>query len=165
MYTLALDISTTTTGYSLWNDKECIISGSAHKKAKKGDIWIDRVKFMAQEIKEVIKGYQVDYIVVEDAFSRLNVNTLKKLCLAQGLIIGALLQGSCSLVMVYPKTWQSYHGIANLKREQLKEFTPENAPTIIHRELTNNTDDEADAIHIGHWFVNQDISEITKEKE
>ena len=67
--------------------------------------------------------------------------------------------------MVYPKTWQSYHGIANLKREQLKEFTPENAPKIIHRELTNNTDDEADAIHIGHWFVNQDISEITKEKE
>lgn len=156
MYTLALDISTTTTGYSLWNDKECIISGSAHKKAKKGDIWIDRVKFMAQEIKEVVKGYQVDYIVVEDAFSRLNVNTLKKLCLAQGLIIGVVSQANSKLVMVYPKTWQKYYGIANLKREQLKEFTIEHSIKITNQELMSGTDDEADAIHIGNWFVNQE---------
>lgn len=165
MLTLALDISTTTTGYSLWNDKECIINGSAHKKAKKGDIWIDRVKFMAQEIKEVVKDYRIDYIVVEDAFSRLNVNTLKKLCLAQGLIIGALLEETCSLVMVYPKTWQKFYGITNLKREQLKEFTVENASNIVTTGLNSNTDDEADAIHIGNWFVNQDISKIVEKEK
>lgn len=165
MYTLALDISTTTTGYSLWNDKECIISGSAHKKAKNGDIWIDRVTYMSNYIKNITKGYEISYIVVEDAFNQRNIDTLKKLCLAQGLIIGAVSQENSKLIMVYPKTWQSYHGIANLKREQLKEFTPENAPKIIHRELVNKTDDEADAIHIGNWFVNQDISEITKEKK
>ena len=156
MYILALDISTSTTGYSLWQDKKFIMSSSVHKKVKKGDTWIDRVTFMAKEIKEKTKDIKIDYIVVEDAFSRLNVNTLKKLCLAQGLIIGVVSQANSKLVMVYPKTWQKYYGIANLKREQLKGFTIENSIKITNQELTSGTDDEADAIHIGNWFVNQE---------
>lgn len=157
IYTLALDISTSTTGFSLWEDKKCILSDSVHKKNKKNDTWIDRVTYMSNYIKNITKDYEISYIVVEDAFSRLNVNTLKKLCLAQGLIIGTVSQENSKLIMVYPKTWQSYHGIANLKREMLKEFTLENAPNIIHRELTSNTDDEADSIHIGSWFVNTQL--------
>ena len=97
MYILALDISTSTTGYSLWQDKKFIMSSSVHKKVKKGDTWIDRVTFMAKEIKEKTKDIKIDYIVVEDAFSRLNVNTLKKLCLAQGLIIGVVSQANSKI--------------------------------------------------------------------
>lgn len=151
MSILALDISTTATGYSIYKDGELIQSGVLTFKDRD---WLNRVKYMADELDKITDNHKINTAVIEDTFSRLNVSTLKKLCLAQGIIIGPLLIKNISLEQVYPKEWQSFHGLAKFKRAEIKENSIKIATTIANKEI--KTDDEADAILIGKYFSNKE---------
>lgn len=150
---LALDVSTSATGYALYSEGTCKLSGVIKKPASKKNNWLIRVQEMAKELENVLSDYNVDVFVIEDSFNSLNVKTLKKLCLAQGLLIGRLI-GESELVQVYPKEWQAYYGLARMKRAEIKEKSIGIAQKIT--KMSNpKSDDEADAIVIGNYYVNR----------
>lgn len=146
---LSLDISTTSTGYSFFEDGVYKESGVIAPKEKD---WLERVIQMSKELQEKYPNGSIDTLVVENTFAKININTLKKLCMAQGIMIGALLYKNTELFQVYPKSWQSHYSLGNYKREELKKATLQRARDLTLKDEIKK-DDEADAILIGLYAI------------
>lgn len=102
---LALDVSTSSTGYAVYRAGECITSGTLVYKDKD---WVVRVRKMSVDIYNLSNSLGITHVVVEDTYVSKNINTVKKLCMAQGILIGNTL--NAKVIQVYPTSWKSYFG-------------------------------------------------------
>lgn len=143
---LALDVSTSSTGYAVYRDGECITSGVLVYKDKD---WVIRVRKMSGEIYRLSNLLGITHVVVEDTYVSKNINTVKKLCIAQGIIIGNTL--NAKVIQVYPTSWKSYFVLTKNKttRSTQKQSSLTIAETL-HR-LNTDSDDEADAVLLGKY--------------
>lgn len=143
---LALDVSTTSTGYAVYRDGECITSGTLEYKDKD---WVVRVRKMSVDIYNLSNSLGITHVVVEDTYVSKNINTVKKLCMAQGILIGNTF--NAKVVQVYPTSWKSYFGLTKKKttRVSQKQSSLTIAETL-HR-LNTDSDDEADAVLLGKY--------------
>lgn len=148
---LALDISTTDTGYSIFTEKGYVKSGSVKRKEKD---WLERVLCMKKEIKE--QCARPDFLIVESGFSGRNVLTLKKLCIAQGIFIGTY--PKAEVHFVYPKEWQSHFSF-DCKRKEIKEHSIQKASVLTKKEITD--DNESDSVLIGQYFLDVKLKNAT----
>ena len=55
-----------------------------------GKDWLTRVRKMADKVTELNRDFNIDTVVIEDTFFLKNIKTVKKLCLAQGILLGQL---------------------------------------------------------------------------
>ena len=146
---LALDVSTTSTGYALYVGDKLTKFGFIKPTGKD---WLVRVRKMADKVVELDKDYSIDTVVIEDTFFLKNIKTVKKLCLAQGILLGQL--PKANLIQVFPNTWKKHFGLGKGKatRSEQKQTSISVAETLFLIEYGIN-DDEADAILMGRYVL------------
>lgn len=156
MIYLALDASTHSTGVAIFDDDkligyECITASST-------DL-IKRIHKMTDRILEIIKEYNIQTIILEEVRPEnglQNIKTQKALMFLQAAINFTVHDNTPKVTIeyVYPSEWRKQCGIhtgRGIKRESLKQadmdFVKENYKIDVN-------DDIADAICIGHAYVN-----------
>lgn len=146
---LALDVSTTSTGYAVYVDDKLVRYGFIKPKEKD---WVDRVRKMSDEVVLLSQEFNITTVVIEDTFFLKNIKTVKKLCLAQGMLLGQL--PKANLIQVFPNTWKKHFGLGKGKatRDEQKQTSISVAETLF---LISNrlNDDEADAILMGRYVL------------
>ena len=120
MITMALDASSTCTGWSVFKDGNYIESGFIDlKKDKNTD---HRIYEMAKKISELISYYKPHKIILEDTMMSSNVSTLKMLANLAGAIKFYCYLHDFELETLYPSEWRGLLHIQGkgAKRNELK---------------------------------------------
>lgn len=146
---LALDVSTTSTGYAIYVGNKLTKYGHVKPTCKD---WLVRLRKMSDKVTELDKEYNIDTVVIEDTFFLKNIKTVKKLCLAQGILLGQL--PKANLIQVFPNTWKKHFGLCKGKatRDEQKQTSISVAETMFLIGHGIN-DDEADAILMGRYVL------------
>lgn len=145
MTTLALDISTKSTGYSVFENGELVTSGVISSKETD---YIERGRQLANLVKAIAEAYQPTDLVVEDLKVIHNQKTLVMLGTVHGLIIGAL--PNIPVTYIGPTVWRAgfNHGL-NAKRDLAKKRAIQFVEALYGLKVG---DDEAEAILLGKFF-------------
>ena len=153
MKVLALDISTKSTGYAVFDEGELIQSGCITATSS---FVLERIEKITKELEEKVDIDSIDKVIVEDplpAFCGHNMTVYKALTYAQGNIAIMLYRhNKLTMEFISSSEWRARCGIhtgRGVKRDVLKQldidFVKENYNKTVN-------DDEADAIGIGHAY-------------
>lgn len=155
---IALDASTSCTGYAVFDGDELV----AHGKIKPhGDDWRDRIMDETMALAALIREYHPRVIIAEDLPLKPGVNTLQKLGAVHGMILSLCAGFRIKPMFVLPTNWRHDIGLfdgtrAGMKRDVMKEKAVCMANGIFGLDLqwvsptsTKNDDDVAEAILIG----------------
>lgn len=120
MITMALDASSTCTGWSVFEDGNYIESGFIDLKKDKDSE--HRIYEMAKKIGEKIYYYQPHKIILEDTMMSSNVSTLKLLANLAGAIKFYCYLHNYNIETLYPSEWRKLLHIQEkgAKRNELK---------------------------------------------
>ena len=107
---IGLDMSTTSTGWCLFYDKELETYGCLKETEKDMSI---RLINMRNQIKEVLNKNMPDVVIIEEIpiSSKANLNVGKSLCVLQGLILGVCADLNIPYIMTAPSKWRAKVGI------------------------------------------------------
>ena len=150
---LALDISTTSTGYAIFKEKELILSGII---APTGNV-ITRIEKIAEKVNELMLEYNPDIIYAEEpepAFVKNNIDVYRKLTFAHGAIAIVLNHYSKEMKLCSSSHWRKQVGIKTgrgITRAQLKPLDIAKANELFN--LNTKNDDLADAVLIGWSYI------------
>lgn len=153
MTILALDISTTSTGYSIFENKKLIAYGVI---APTGKV-LTRIEKIADEINLLMLEYKPDIIYAEEpepAFVKNNIDVYRKLTFAHGAISIVLNHYSKEMQLCSANHWRKQVGIKTgpgIVRAQLKPLDIAKANELF--KLNTQNDDLADAILIGWSYI------------
>lgn len=146
MRILALDQSSVTTGYSIFDDGQLIDYG----KFKLTDEHVgQRLVKYKKKIAELIEKYDVDEVAFEDIQMQNQINnvyTFKVLAEIYGVTEEYLSEQGHSYQVISSNTWKSELGIKGKKRDEQKRNCQE---YVLQHYGQKVTQDEADAIAIG----------------
>lgn len=155
MKLLALDCSTKATGVAIFENKKLL--GSSVITASSTDL-IKRIHKMVDTIDQLITELNIDQVTMEEVIPdhAKNAQTFKALMYLQAAIVIMLhdKHPRVGIDLTYPGSWRSTCGIKigrGVKRETLKEADIKFANQTYN--LTITSDDEADAICIGHAYL------------
>jgi Holliday junction resolvasome RuvABC endonuclease subunit len=151
---LAIDQATKISGYSIWDDKKLTTYGKLEVNPKIQII--ERMKLMSEKIVDLIDKTMPDMLILEDVQYQKNQKTFQELANLQGVIMAYLFKIDMPFQIVYPTTWKSFCSIKGKKREEQKENTK---IFVKYRYKIDVSEDEADAVGIGHWAINNIINE------
>lgn len=155
MKILALDNATVNCGYAIYNGSKLTDSGVlTASKSKHID---ERLEVLRSGILGLITAHNIEQIVFEDtmltARGHNNLQTFKKLCWLQGMIVGICFEKKINYYIYLPSSWRSNIGFLkghNLNRETQKKLAIDFAKKQYCKDVT---DDEAEAICIGHSHI------------
>lgn len=166
MTILALDASTKSTGWAIFEDTRLQTYGCV--TASSVDL-VKRIYKIIDNLKIILTQNKIDKIILEEVRPEetgiQNLKTHKALMYLQAAIVFLVHDNfpTIEIEYVYPSEWRSKCGIKTgrgIRRELLKE------KDILFVYETYNikvNDDTADAIGIGHAYVNQLDNEINWE--
>jgi len=169
---LALDLSTKSTGFAIFNieTKELIAYGCL---VEKNTNVLNRIPSMENKIIDLFKKYKITKVVAEEVLMN---ETLKDSCYGNQKTLKALLylQGAISIRVfkdykleieyIQANVWRSIIGIKvgrGIKRETLKKEDIRFAAQTYSLDQASLTDDEADAICIGHAYLHKTEKKIS----
>ena len=148
---IALDESTTCTGYAVFNDSELIKHGLFALKSK--DV-LERVSYIMEEIEKLIKTYKPDNMVIEDVQITMNAATAKSLLGLQFMIEVYAHRNNISCETYRTTKWRKILGLSNsrsLDRKAKKQETIDYVKDKYGIDVLK--DDESDAIAIGTAYL------------
>lgn len=148
---IALDESTTCTGYAVFNDSELIKHGLFALKSK--DV-LERVSYIMEEIEKLIKTYKPDNMVIEDVQITMNAATAKSLLGLQFMIEVYAHRNNISCETYRTTKWRKILGLSNsrtLDRKAKKQETIDYVKDKYGIDILK--DDESDAIAIGTAYL------------
>ena len=159
MVTLALDLSTKSSGWSIFENQElvkygCITAGSANL--------YNRIDKMVDEIDKILSENKIDNVVIEDVIPEdvhNNNNVFKALIYLQGFIVHKLDQYKLVPTFFTASEWRKKCGIRTgrgIHRESLK---PQDITFVKSQYGITVNDDIADAICLGFAAVGGTIKE------
>ena len=166
MKVLGLDLSTTSTGYCVYDDeklnygyiqypKNKILAYGVIKPPKKQDA-IDRIIYIEKEIKEIIIAKEIEYVCIEELSSMRGASTTKVLATLQGHIEVELRKKDMLVIKCRPSEWRKGK-VKGRTRQELKSSAIEYIKNKYNLEVN---DDEADAICIAEYESNVEIEEV-----
>lgn len=154
MKVLGLDLATITTGFCIMNDGVIITRGDL--SVNKDDVLENRIINMKKIIKDIALKYDVDYIIWEKEQGYVQPNRLATafaLCKMQGCLMSLADDLGLSNIQIPINKWRTSVGIRhNQKRPILKQMAIDKVKELFGVEA--ESDDEAEAILITSWFVN-----------
>lgn len=153
--TMSLDVSTTGTGWAVFDGSILVQSGAIKPKSKS---FYERGRLMTNELKMIqlraIESYKkpFDYIVIEkNSVMGPNQQSMIKIGIVTGIILGRLVADEIYFVNV--STWRKYWKFSYKDRSK-KSMKKQAIATVLNEFKKQVKDDEADAILIGSYFVN-----------
>ena len=153
---LALDISTTSTGYAIFQNSKLIAYGVIAPSNKNV---LTRIEKIADEVNLLMLEYQPDIIYAEEpepAFVKNNIDVYRKLTFAHGAIAIVLNHYSKEMKLCSSSHWRKQVGIKTgrgIARAQLKPLDIAKANELFN--LNTKIDDLADAVLIGQAYINE----------
>jgi crossover junction endodeoxyribonuclease RuvC len=147
---LNLDQSTKITGYSIFKDNNLDTYGLLKANDNETNP-IERMKEMNDKIIALINDVNPNYIVFEQVQFQNNYGTFQQLSQLQGIIMAYLFKINIGFNLIEPTAWKSYCGIKGRKRVEQKFNTQK---FVKERYGVDVSEDEADAIGIGYWAIN-----------
>ena len=107
---IGLDMSTTSTGWALFENKELKSYGCLKEDEK--DIYI-RLVNMRNQIKEILEKNMPEMVIIEEIpiSDKSNLNVGKSLCVLQGLVIGVCSDLKIEFLFTSPSKWRAKVGI------------------------------------------------------
>lgn len=153
--TLSLDVSTTGTGWAVFDGSTLVRSGVIKPKPKS---FYERAKIMASELKTVqliaLQKYDKpfnDIVIEKNSVMGPNQQSMIKIGIVTGMILGRLVADEIYFVNV--STWRKYWKFSYKDRSK-KSMKQQAIATVLNEFNKAVKDDEADAILIGSYFVN-----------
>ena len=150
MIYLALDQALQTTGYAIFEDNELIKWGTFSTRAS--DPIEERLYTIQQELTKLDQQYNIGYVFFEDTQKQVNLDTYKRLCYVQSIImVWCRNRGGIKYKILSPSHWRKilkdkYKINWGRKREEQKQA----ALKWVQQEYKGNfTTDSADAVCIG----------------
>ena len=165
MKILSLDASTKSTGFAVFNETKLETYGCL--TASSTDL-VKRISKIITELEQVLSQNIIDKIILEEVRPEQglqNLKTHKALMYLQAAIVFLVHErfNTIEIEYVYPNEWRKACGIktgSGVRRETLKpkdiQFVKDNYNITVN-------DDIADAIGIGHAYVNKLDNEINWE--
>ena len=152
---LALDQSSRTSGYAIFEDEKLIKCG--HFTFEDEDIG-ERLYKIRNYVDNLINEYDIEEVIFEDIQMQANVvnnvATFKTLAEVIGVISELLVERKIKYSAVLASVWKSALGIKGAKRPEQKK----NAQAYVMTTYgLKPTQDEADAVCIGTYLVNKSI--------
>lgn len=148
MKLLALDQSTTFTGWCLMKDKKYNSSGVL--SVNKDEDAIERLKLMYDKIVKLINRVKPDIVFIEDVQFQRNYSTYRTLSQLQGVIMAYLFEKDLPFYIVPSTAWKSHCGIKGEARKEQKKNTQIFVKNTYGLDVS---EDEADSIGIAHYSV------------
>lgn len=155
MKILGLDPSTTSAGYAVLDNKKLISYGTI-KTSKKADL-LDKIIYIEEHIKQIVKAKKVEFIVIEDLAVTRSASTTKAL---SGLLYHLLVEfrkREILVVQARPSEWRSKCSVKGKCRKELKNNAINHVKAVYNIDVN---DDEADAICIAEYGNSLDVQEI-----
>lgn len=177
---LGLDMSTLSSGYSVFDSKKKLVDYGVWKQDKKV-LWRDRCINMGNELSKLIDVCSPSLIYCEDTILSGecggNVQTVKMLSVLQGIVLGVSNVHGVEIKFLMPSAWRRDLGVYDgtregTKRPMMKYKTIQVVNQIYGLELfynlnipksVKNQDDIGDAIGIVHSQLFP-VENITKQK-
>ena len=151
---LAFDQATIISGWSVFDNNELVRYGF---KDSNGGNSVERISKTKQWVASMIQQWRPDIVVFEDIqLQSINGNeavmTYKKLAHLQGVLENYCYESRIPFKVVPPATWRSANKIKSRNRTDQKK----NAQILVKQLYdVNVSQDEADAILIGRWAVEE----------
>ena len=146
---LALDAATGTTGYSIYDDG-VLVSYGTYKTDSTQDT-TTRINEVKKWLKTIIDDYEIDFIGLEDIQYQKNIEIYKALAKLQGVLIDVIFEACIDHALAYSTEWRKYCGVGEgTGRENKKKQAQDKVKLWYGQDCTQ---DEADAICIGKYFV------------
>lgn len=156
-YFIALDQSSQTTGYAVFNNGELIKHGAVTFSGEMDR----RLLKLRNWVKDMLSQYPGAEIAIEDiqlqnlGKGEIGVTTYKKLAWVQGALISLFGELKISYQIVAPATWRNLCGIKGTARAVQKKGAQDR---VLRRYSITATEDEADAICLGDAIISRDWS-------
>lgn len=146
---LALDDSTTTTGWAVFDNEELAGYGKIEMTQASPT---ERIAALRQWMLSMIAKWNPNRVAIEDIQQQDNVQIFKVLAQLQGVLVNALFENKTDYDIIHVASWRSYCGVKGRSRTELKK----NAQAKIKEWYdVSVTQDEADAICLGRYAVNE----------
>lgn len=152
---LALDAATNITGYSIYDDNQLVTYGTFKTDSSKDAI--ERINEVKHWLLAMIKEIEPDFIGLEgiqlQSYGRgqLQVETYRVLANLQGVLLDTCFEACIDSDLVYAVEWRKYCGVGEgTGRENKKKQAQDKVKLWYGQDCTQ---DEADAICIGKYFV------------
>lgn len=166
---IALDLSTTSTGFAVFENEKLRESGTIAPKSKN---WKERVKEIYEHIHDLILTESCDIdcktcgkscerflkIVAETPLSLQNGDTTIKLAKLHGLLLSLSFDFNFPLEEIDNQTWKKHIAGAKASKEQTQDFLKR------VRGIKTETTDEADAIGVGMGWMVEERCRVKMEK-
>lgn len=148
---LALDISSVSTGWALFENGEYVKSGvlDIHDKD-------DHLSYMMTAVDVLITEFKPDICVAEETIlSRFNPRTFRTLTMILGVAMYMCKENDIEFITLTPSAWRKLVSKEKKprKREELKKWDLAKAKELFGKDF--ETDDEADAVLIGQAYLNR----------
>ena len=165
MRVLAIDASTKSTGVALFEDTKLI--KYACLTASSTDL-IKRIQKIIQQLNVFIADTPIDKVILEEVRPEngmQNIKTHRALMWLQAAIAFLLheVQPKAEIEYVYPSSWRAACGIKNGRGVRRDSLKPLDIKFVKDTYGLDVNDDIADAIGIGHAYVNKLDNEINWE--
>lgn len=154
---LALDAATGTTGYSVYDDDALVAYGTFKADSTK-DV-TERINEVKKWLQAMIEACDIDFIGIEniqlESYGRdktsFQVKTYNALARLQGVLLDTCFEACIDSDLVYAVEWRKYCGVGEgTGRENKKKQAQDKVKLWYGQDCTQ---DEADAICIGKYFV------------
>ena len=146
---LALDAATGTTGYSIYDDGVLVSYGTYKTDGTKDTT--ERINEVKKWLHYMIDNYEIDFIGLEDIQYQKNIETYRTLAKLQGVLIDTIFEACIDHALAYSTEWRKYCGVGEgTGRENKKKQAQDKVKLWYGQDCTQ---DEADAICIGKYFV------------
>lgn len=151
---LALDAATNVTGYAIFDNGELVSYGTFKTDVDKNTE--ERIHQVKTWLQSAIRAWTPDFVGIEHiqlqvhAYAQ-NVETYRVLANLQGVLLDTLFEECIDHNLAYATEWRKYCNINTEKgRENKKKIAQEKVKQWYGQDCTQ---DEADAICIGKYFV------------
>ena len=117
MIYMGIDGSTTSTGVAVFDDKDLLYYDCIKPKSKD---WRERISYIADELQEVFKEYDIDTVYIEDVPLKDGKPTIKKLSAVHGAVIALCALNMAKMDAESVSDWRENAGFYDGTRKGLK---------------------------------------------
>ena len=150
---VSFDISTTSTGYAIYNNGILAFSGVIKVDEKS---MYARQMVMIDDLQKLLNQYQPLIVVAEEATPTRNAKVMRSLAMVCGSVMGWCAENQAEFVLYKPAEWRKLvcdeGETAPFRRADAKAWAVKKVLEIYGLEVC---DDEAEAILIGQARINQ----------